>query len=349
MAHSHHPGHAHGSGRRRASERRGLMLALVTTSVILVAEFVGGWLSNSLALLADAGHMLSDALALLLAYLAVSFASRPADPKQDLRLAPTRDPRGAGKRRCAGGDLRIHRLGGVRAAARASDCRRSADDGRRGDRIDSQRPRAVLPVRPHSQPQPAQRLSPCARRLVVVRCRRRRWRGDACHRRLLDRPGTIGAYLGSHRRRRLAAVARVCRRAARSYASRHRIQRGGRGALGAPWRRGRARSTHLEPHIGNLRPLLPRRGQAGAAGRVRGDPGRSPTGGAGSASRSTTRPCRSNRSTTRAASRYAGRCPREAMSPDRLSSEQMERYAATCSFRGSTSRRSVASWGRELW
>ncbi len=54
------------------------MLALVTTSVILVAEFVGGWLSNSLALLADAGHMLSDALALLLAYLAVSFASRPA-------------------------------------------------------------------------------------------------------------------------------------------------------------------------------------------------------------------------------------------------------------------------------
>ena len=53
------------------------MLALVTTSVILVAEFVGGLLSNSLALLADAGHMLSDALALLLAYLAVSFASRP--------------------------------------------------------------------------------------------------------------------------------------------------------------------------------------------------------------------------------------------------------------------------------
>ncbi len=54
------------------------MLALVTTSVILVAEFIGGWLSNSLALLADAGHMLSDALALLLAYLAVSLAARPA-------------------------------------------------------------------------------------------------------------------------------------------------------------------------------------------------------------------------------------------------------------------------------
>jgi len=80
MAHSHQ--HPHGgvaaSGRQRTSERRGLTLALVTTSVILVVEFVGGWLSNSLALLADAGHMLSDALALLLAYLAVSFATRPA-------------------------------------------------------------------------------------------------------------------------------------------------------------------------------------------------------------------------------------------------------------------------------
>ncbi len=77
-AHHHHHDHAHGGGRQRSGERRGLMLALVTTSVILVAEFVGGWLSNSLALLADAGHMLSDALALLLAYLAVSLALRPA-------------------------------------------------------------------------------------------------------------------------------------------------------------------------------------------------------------------------------------------------------------------------------
>jgi len=64
-------------GRQRSAERRGLMLALVTTTVILVAEAVGGWLSNSLALLADAGHMLSDALALVLAYAAISLAERP--------------------------------------------------------------------------------------------------------------------------------------------------------------------------------------------------------------------------------------------------------------------------------
>lgn len=86
-AHSHHHGHAHGhahgghghgGSRERGAERRGLMAALVTTSVILLAEAVGGWLSNSLALMADAGHMLHDALALGLAYAALMFATRPA-------------------------------------------------------------------------------------------------------------------------------------------------------------------------------------------------------------------------------------------------------------------------------
>jgi cobalt-zinc-cadmium efflux system protein len=72
--------HSHGAegARHRPSERRGLLLALVTTTVILLAEAVGGWFSNSLALLADAGHMLSDALALALAYAAMSLAERPA-------------------------------------------------------------------------------------------------------------------------------------------------------------------------------------------------------------------------------------------------------------------------------
>ena len=48
------------------------------TAVILVAEVVGGYLSNSLALLADAGHMLTDVLAVGLAYLALGLAIRPA-------------------------------------------------------------------------------------------------------------------------------------------------------------------------------------------------------------------------------------------------------------------------------
>jgi len=65
-------------GRQREAERKGLLAALVLTSTILVAEVVGGWLSNSLALLADAGHMLTDALAIGLAWAAVGLASRPA-------------------------------------------------------------------------------------------------------------------------------------------------------------------------------------------------------------------------------------------------------------------------------
>ena len=58
------------------------MLALGTTAIIFVAELAGGWLSNSLSLLADAGHMFSDALALLLALAALSFATRPATPEK---------------------------------------------------------------------------------------------------------------------------------------------------------------------------------------------------------------------------------------------------------------------------
>ena len=45
----------------------------------MIAEAVGGWLANSLALLADAGHMLTDAAALALTLLAIRFASKPAN------------------------------------------------------------------------------------------------------------------------------------------------------------------------------------------------------------------------------------------------------------------------------
>lgn len=48
----------------------------------MVVEAIGGWLANSLALLADAGHMLTDAAALALALGAVHFASRPPDSKR---------------------------------------------------------------------------------------------------------------------------------------------------------------------------------------------------------------------------------------------------------------------------
>jgi cobalt-zinc-cadmium efflux system protein len=55
------------------------LLAGLLTTVTLIAEAAGGIISGSLALLADAGHMLTDAAALALAYLAVRVARRPAD------------------------------------------------------------------------------------------------------------------------------------------------------------------------------------------------------------------------------------------------------------------------------
>lgn len=72
--------HAHRDARGdRASAARRLALVLGLTSVYALAEFAGGWLTNSLALLADAVHMLADIMALGLALLAAWSASRPPD------------------------------------------------------------------------------------------------------------------------------------------------------------------------------------------------------------------------------------------------------------------------------
>ena len=62
--------------------RRRLTLALAITTVVMVVELVGGWLSGSLALLADAGHMLADAAALAVALFAAWIAQRPATPQR---------------------------------------------------------------------------------------------------------------------------------------------------------------------------------------------------------------------------------------------------------------------------
>jgi cobalt-zinc-cadmium efflux system protein len=64
-----------------ASTRRRLALSLALAAVYMVAEIVGGILTGSLALLADAGHMLSDTAALALALFATWVAARPADQR----------------------------------------------------------------------------------------------------------------------------------------------------------------------------------------------------------------------------------------------------------------------------
>ncbi|MFN2431483.1 MAG: cation diffusion facilitator family transporter [Gemmatimonadota bacterium] len=72
---AHRAREAHG---RRAEERRPLLLATLVTAVVLVAEAAGGILTGSLALLSDAGHMLTDLASLVLALVALGMAGRPA-------------------------------------------------------------------------------------------------------------------------------------------------------------------------------------------------------------------------------------------------------------------------------
>ncbi len=86
MSHSHthddHHGHGHVHGGHAEGGKRGLLIALSITVVMMVAEVIGGLLSNSLALLSDAGHMLTDSLALALSFFAMTFAVMPATEKK---------------------------------------------------------------------------------------------------------------------------------------------------------------------------------------------------------------------------------------------------------------------------
>jgi cobalt-zinc-cadmium efflux system protein len=75
MAHDHAPSAA-------AAHRGRLAAVFVVTVAILVVELVGAALSGSLALLADAGHVLADGAGIGLALLAIRFAARPATPQR---------------------------------------------------------------------------------------------------------------------------------------------------------------------------------------------------------------------------------------------------------------------------
>ena len=80
-----HVGHAHGHGPVGSASKRhwkSLACALGLTLAYMVAEVVGGLMTGSLALLADAAHMLTDAGGLALALFAVRFAERPATPQK---------------------------------------------------------------------------------------------------------------------------------------------------------------------------------------------------------------------------------------------------------------------------
>jgi cobalt-zinc-cadmium efflux system protein len=74
--------HFHGTLADRKSQRRRMKWVLGVTAAFMVAEVVGGVLANSLALLADAGHMFTDVGALALSLVAMHLAQRPPDPQK---------------------------------------------------------------------------------------------------------------------------------------------------------------------------------------------------------------------------------------------------------------------------
>jgi cobalt-zinc-cadmium efflux system protein len=75
-----HHQHSHAAG--RAEDRSRLRLVLLVTVLVAAVEVVGAWLSGSLALLADAGHMITDASAIVLALSASLVATLPASPRR---------------------------------------------------------------------------------------------------------------------------------------------------------------------------------------------------------------------------------------------------------------------------
>lgn len=90
MGAGHDHGHAHGAragGTATAAYRGKLRVALTITLTVMVIQIVGGILADSLALIADAAHMATDAVGLAMALLAIHFAGRPASEQRTFGYA----------------------------------------------------------------------------------------------------------------------------------------------------------------------------------------------------------------------------------------------------------------------
>ncbi len=76
-------GHSHGHAQSASGRnKKRLMVVLALTAAYLAAEVIGAFMTGSLALLADAGHMLTDVAGLAMALFAITFAERPATPER---------------------------------------------------------------------------------------------------------------------------------------------------------------------------------------------------------------------------------------------------------------------------
>ncbi|MBD1382831.1 cation diffusion facilitator family transporter [Metabacillus arenae] len=78
MGHSHNHSHDHGHHHHGSKNKKALKLSFIIIATFMIVEVIGGILTNSLALISDAGHMLSDAAALGLSFLALTFGEKEA-------------------------------------------------------------------------------------------------------------------------------------------------------------------------------------------------------------------------------------------------------------------------------
>ena len=138
------------SSSRPAGGDAGLVL------VYMVAEIVGGWLANSLALLADAGHMLSDAAALGLSLFAAWIARRPPTPQHSYGYYRAEILAALANGATAGRDFAVVIVEAYHRLWRAGRGARPADDGRGRGRPGGQLARAVA-----SAPRPRATTSTC--------------------------------------------------------------------------------------------------------------------------------------------------------------------------------------------
>jgi cobalt-zinc-cadmium efflux system protein len=80
--HSHGHGHSHSHGHSHTSNKKALLSSFILIAAFMVVEVIGGLVTNSLALLSDAGHMLSDAAALGLSFYAIKLGEKQVSQKK---------------------------------------------------------------------------------------------------------------------------------------------------------------------------------------------------------------------------------------------------------------------------
>lgn len=237
-----HTEHENSENPTNRVNRRPLAIALAITTVFLVAEVIGGLLTNSLALLADAGHMVTDVAALALALFATWLAQRPATPERSFGFYRAEilaalvnaaslvaisiyifweawQPIGKPPEVDSGPMLVVAIAGlGANAASAWVLARRGA----------------------RAQPQHARRLPPRRRRHAGIGRGDHCGAGDAGHRLVPRRSDPLGRYRPAHPVEFVAIVAGIGRGAAGGDAGAHRCRGGAPGDGGDP--RGRRRS-----------------------------------------------------------------------------------------------------------